>query len=155
MVQELELRRAEVAKKRPTWMVVVTAVALVAAAVLVWFAVESQHASQQAADDRAQAELEKKQAQDRADEAQHRLATIDGELAELSVRVDRAVKAVEDARTAAEREVAAVNLKKERERQAALRADAEKARLAAERKERLDGVKLSDECLHSSLCKTK
>lgn len=40
MREELELRRAEVAKKRPTWMVVVTALAFVAACGLTWFAVE-------------------------------------------------------------------------------------------------------------------
>lgn len=40
MREELELRRAEVAKKRPTWMIVVTALAFVAACALTWFAVE-------------------------------------------------------------------------------------------------------------------
>src|SRR5436190_21839258 len=39
LAQEMELRRAEVAKKRPTWMLAVTGFALVAAIALVFFAV--------------------------------------------------------------------------------------------------------------------
>lgn len=72
MREELELRRVEVAKKRPTWMIVVTAMAFTAACGLTWFAVERSRekaaaeektriahlAAQQAADE--QAEMAKK-----------------------------------------------------------------------------------------------
>src|SRR6187549_3033410 len=45
--QEMELRRAEIAKKRPTWMLAVTALALVAAVGLVFFAIQRMRASEE------------------------------------------------------------------------------------------------------------
>src|ERR1043165_6694562 len=44
--QEMELRRAEVAKKRPTWMLAVTGIALVGAVGLIFFAVNRMRESE-------------------------------------------------------------------------------------------------------------
>jgi hypothetical protein len=64
MREELELRRVEVAKKRPTWMIVVTAVAFAAACGLTWFAVQRAREKAIADDKSAAAELVAKQAAD-------------------------------------------------------------------------------------------
>ena len=61
---ELEIRRIEVAKKRPTWMVVVTALAFAAACGLTWFAVERSRAKAIADQKKTVAELAAKQAQE-------------------------------------------------------------------------------------------
>ena len=64
MREELELRRVEVAKKRPTWMIVVTAMAFAAACGLTWFAVERSRDKAIAEEKRIIAEREAKQAAD-------------------------------------------------------------------------------------------
>jgi len=46
LAQEMEIRRAEVAKKRPTWMLVVTGLALVAAVALIFFAINKMNQSE-------------------------------------------------------------------------------------------------------------
>src|SRR6185312_14933614 len=46
--QEMELRRAEVAKKRPTWMLAVTGFAIVAAIGLIFFAIQRKQAADEA-----------------------------------------------------------------------------------------------------------
>jgi hypothetical protein len=56
MVAELDLRRAEVAKKRPTWMIAVTAAAFVAAIGLSVFAVSKSQDAEQARGQQAQAQ---------------------------------------------------------------------------------------------------
>lgn len=64
MREELELRRVEVAKKRPTWMIAVTAMAFAAACGLTWFAVERSREKTAADERRNHALLEAKQAQE-------------------------------------------------------------------------------------------
>jgi hypothetical protein len=64
MREELELRRVEVAKKRPTWMVVVTALAFAAACGLTWFAIERAKEKAIADEKSAAAQLAAKQAAD-------------------------------------------------------------------------------------------
>lgn len=64
MREELELRRVEVAKKRPTWMIVVTALAFVAACGLTWFAVQRSREKAVAEEKRIAAEFAAKQAAD-------------------------------------------------------------------------------------------
>ena len=64
MREELELRRVEVAKKRPTWMIVVTALAFAAACGLTWFAVQRAREKALADEKSAAAQLTAKQAAD-------------------------------------------------------------------------------------------
>src|SRR5450755_4518681 len=56
LAQEMELRRAEVAKKRPTWMLAVTGLAVVMAVVLIFFAIQKM--SQSDTDNKRAAEAE-------------------------------------------------------------------------------------------------
>src|SRR3954469_16021543 len=70
--QEMELRRAEIAQKRPRWMVAVTISAVLAAGALTWFgfdryaqAQQAQASEQAALDAKNQAEKEKAEARDR------------------------------------------------------------------------------------------
>ena len=62
MDQEHELRRAEVAKKRPTWMLAVTGLALCAGLALAGFAIARGHAADDAAQAQAKAQHDKDQA---------------------------------------------------------------------------------------------
>src|SRR4029078_10473798 len=71
---EMELRRAHVAKTRPTWMLAITGIALVAAVGLIFFAVQRKRESdaaavtaQQGEEDKTNAEAVAKEAQDRVD----------------------------------------------------------------------------------------
>src|SRR5688500_2053360 len=56
MQQEMELRRAEIAKKRPTWMLAVTGLALVAAVALIFFAINRMRESDEAGEAKRKAE---------------------------------------------------------------------------------------------------
>ena len=66
MQEENELRRAEIAKKRPTWMLAVTGFALVATLGFGYFAYERNEARQEAERARIAADNDKRQAQDDA-----------------------------------------------------------------------------------------
>jgi hypothetical protein len=81
MREELELRRVEVAKKRPTWMVVVTAIAFAAACGLTWFAVERSREKDIAEQKRAAALA-------LANQAQQEQAEMVRKLAELELAID-------------------------------------------------------------------
>jgi len=106
LAQEIELRRAEVAKKRPTWMVAVTGVALAAGIAFAWFAVDRMHqadaavaAKNRADADVAQAKADAAAAVAKLDAMQHDLDVLDG-------KVKDAQHALDVARTEAERKQA-------------------------------------------------
>jgi len=103
LAQEMELRRAEVARKRPTWMVAVTGIALAAGLGLAWFAVDRMHqaADAQAAKDRAVEE--KRQARADAAAAVARLDAMQRNLDDLEGAVKNAQHAVDVATSEAER----------------------------------------------------
>src|SRR5450432_3651598 len=103
---ELDLRRAEIAKRRPTWMVVVTGLAVSAGLALTWFAVDrageadaANAAAEQMRKDRTRAVAELQQSRDELAKIHHRLDDVEVTLA-------AAVKAVGTARTDADRQLA-------------------------------------------------
>jgi hypothetical protein len=151
--QELELRRAQVAKQRPTWMLVVTGFALLAAAVMVWFAMQSRGASDRAEQDRLAAQEAAARAKAGAEESRIALERIDRELTELSGKVNDAVVAVGKAQTKAETDAANRQLKKLQQQQYDLAQRAEKARLDAARAARIAPVVVDQDCTNNSVCR--
>ena len=151
--QEMELRRAEVAKKRPTWMLAVTGLALVAAVALIFFAVDRMRASDHDAEAKRRAEATAAQAVKDAQEAKEQLDTVMRQLDDLDTKVGQAVNAVADAQNDADRASAKARLIALQKEQYEMKQRAAAARARAEKAERLKGVKISKECMENPLAK--
>jgi colicin import membrane protein len=150
---EMELRRAEVAKKRPTWMLVVTGFALVAAVALVIFAVQRKHESEQAAIAQRQAEDIAQKAVEDAKAAQDRVDQLDREFRDLDKRLGDAQSAFNTARTEADRNAAQAKLDELHRQKLEMEQRIQAAKDAAVKAERKKGVHLSKECLENPLAK--
>jgi hypothetical protein len=90
--QELELRRAEVAKQRPKWMVAVTTLAVAAGLGLGYFGYQRSIEADASAKQRAIAEQQKQEAKRQAAAATVELAAIETKLDTIHGRLDEAVK---------------------------------------------------------------
>jgi hypothetical protein len=151
--QEMELRRAEVAKKRPTWMLAITGFALVAAVGLIFFAVWSLHKSNEAAEAKDKAEKIAQQAVLDAKVAQEQVEKLDRDMKDQNEQLARADAAVKSAQTDADRRAAQANLDKLRQQKFEMEKRIQAARSAAAKAERSKGVHLSKECLENPLAK--
>jgi hypothetical protein len=129
MTEEMELRRVEVAKKRPTWMVAVTAVACLAAVGLTWFAIDRSSRMAEAERRRNEAIALAMQADVEKHEAAKKVARLEQSLADFEAQVDQAEKDVAAAQNDADRKRAADALAeaKQRKRDARKAADEAKA----------------------------
>jgi colicin import membrane protein len=151
--QEMELRRAEVAKKRPTWMLAVTGLAIVgtiAAGILTVHLVRSSAADRAA---KEQAEHVRDQAVEEAKEAQEKVEKLSNDLADLDKKVSTAVDGVMAAQNDADRKAASANLEKLRQQKIEMEQRIQAAKSAAAKAERAKGVHLSKECLENPLAK--
>ncbi len=153
MAQEIDLRRAEVAKKRPTWMVAVTVAAVMAAGALTWFGFDRYRQSQEAQVQKEKADAEARQARQEMEEAQAQLATLQGELADLDKKVGAAIDQVVAATTAAERLAAKDKLERLRKQEAELQAKRDAAAAALAKKKRNEKIEISEECKKNALAK--
>jgi hypothetical protein len=153
MQQEMELRRAEIAKKRPTWMLAVTGLALVAAVGLIFFAINRMRESDAAGEAKRKAEAAAAQAVKDAQDAKDKLDTIMKQLDDLDTKVGQAVSAVADAQNDADRASAKAKLIALQKEQYEMKQRAAAARAAADKAERLKGVKISKECMDNPLAK--
>lgn len=151
--QEMELRRAEVAKKRPTWMLVVTGLALIAAVALVFFAINRMKESEQAVSARAVAEQKQLEAEKIAAEAAERVAAVERDLAEIGKAQKDAESMLARAQTQADRDAANSKLAQLSRQRAEAEQRARDAKAAAFKAERKKGVKISKECLENPLAK--
>lgn len=149
MAEELELRRAEIAKKRPTWMLVVTGMALVATMGLGWYAVERAAERDRADQARITAEHARQVAQDDARQSRAELERIATAMAEQDARIAQAEKALAGAVTKAEQERIATDIRKAHEEKARLD---ELRRKAKDRQDKIDRNQTIDvtQCLHGS-----
>jgi len=152
LVQELDLRRQEIAKQRPTWMVVVTALATLAAGALVWFAIERQRDVDAAQRERDASEARATTAKREMEEARAVLVKIEAEVAELDRRNDVLIAQLAKAQTAAEIREAKAAADREQAYQREVRERIRKQREAAEKAIRGQKVKIDEKCLTSSLC---
>jgi len=151
--QEMELRRAEIAKKRPTWMLAVTGLALVAAVGLIFFAINRMRESDEAGEAKRKAEASAAQAVKDAAEAKDQLDKVMKQLDELDANVNKAVNAVADAQNDADRASAKQRLIALQREQYEMKQRANEARAKAEKAERNKGIKISKECMDNPLAK--
>jgi len=153
LAQEMELRRAEVAKKRPTWMVAVTGIALAAGIGFAVFAVDRAHQADAAVEAKNRADADVAQAKADAAAAVARLDAMQRDLDELDGKVKQAQHALDVAKSEAERKQAqalldAANAKARAAHDAWLKAKADK-----DHQDRIKGFKV-DECgAKNVLCK--
>lgn len=152
LAQEMELRRAEVAKKRPTWMVAVTVVATLAAFVLVYVAIDRTRAQEQAETEKKIAVDKQRDMKRQLEELQATVAGIEGELSALDTLTDKLVKQLAEADTQAkiaeaQKELARVNEKKRQLRENKRKADELKRKI-----ERGQEIKMSEKCQKNALC---
>jgi hypothetical protein len=150
--QEMELRRAEVAKKRPTWMVAVTIGAVVMAGALTWFGIERYNAAREADRVAAVARSEADQAKKDADEAKADLERMGAQLAELDGKVSAAVARIADADNAEARAKAKREFDQLRKDQEALEAARRERQRKLDEIERKKQHHMSDDCLHNAVC---
>jgi hypothetical protein len=108
--QEMQLRREEVLRKRPRWMIAVTAIAAAATVALALFAADRARNAGEAERQEQVAIGEANQARQAKAEAQKQLEGIRGDLQALQGRVDVATHNLELAQTNADRKRAADEL---------------------------------------------
>jgi hypothetical protein len=146
---ELELRREAIARKRPTWMVVVTAGAMVAAAVLAWAALSWKRRAEVSVNAAAAAITEKNVAQEEAKRKAASLAQIESDLALYAQRVAEAERQVRIAQTDADRARALDKLARlKEERRKLLPSDPR----PTPKKPPPDQVTIDPACLKNPLC---
>jgi hypothetical protein len=153
LAQEMELRRAEVAKKRPTWMLVVTGFAVVAAIVLIIFAVQKMRESSDSAESEQRANAAAEKAIKDAKEAKEKLDQVEKSLDELNEKVGKAVDSVVAAQNDADRGAAKARLIELQKEQYEMKQRVAAAKAAADAAERHKGVHVKQECLDNPLAK--
>lgn len=151
--QEMELRRAEVAKKRPTWMVAVTIGAIVLTIGLGIFAVQRMIQASHDREAAAQAQRDKDEAVRVAQEAQDRVDKLSKDMKDQDDRLNAADQALRTAQTEDERKKAEVELRRLRDQKLDMEKRIQEAKNAAAKAERAKGVHISKECLDNPLAK--
>jgi colicin import membrane protein len=149
--QEMELRRAEVAKKRPTWMLGVTAIAVIGIVLAVVVTINKMHETAthdvQAQKARAEADQAKKDSEEAAD----RVHKLEQQVADQQDKIDKAVSDVANAKNASDIAAAQSRLAQLQKEQADMKIAAAAARQAAEKANRAKGIHVSQKCLDNPL----
>ncbi len=141
MAEELELRRAEVAKKRPTWMLVVTGVAFAAAIALTGFAIDRSLTMERAKEQERAAQVEKAKAKEQLRELGEQMRALQIEIDAFDGRLAGLQQKLVAAQTAADRKRVADEIAAE---SAAKREVQRKLDAAAAAKAHADRVKVRD-----------
>lgn len=151
--QEMELRRAEVAKKRPTWMLAVTFTAIIGVIVAIVLIINAKSSEEKANEEKTQAQIDKDKAIKAAEEAQKKVDELTRDLADQDRKVQVAVDDVVKAQSDADRATAKANLDRLRQEKADYERRLAEARAAAERAKRLKGATINEECKNNPLAK--
>lgn len=146
---ELELRRAEIARTRPTWMVAVTGLALAAAGALLWIALSSRAVAEEASAQARIAGIDRDQARADARDAQAGLARVERELAGHAATLQGMLEELRRAATRTQQEALAEKVRREQARARELEAQRQLEAEAARRKEREGGLQVPPQCAHS------
>ncbi|MGE0547000.1 MAG: hypothetical protein AB7O24_13020 [Kofleriaceae bacterium] len=150
--EEMLLRRESVAKQRPTWMVAVMSLSLIAVVAMVAFALVQMSESDASQRARDQALREADNAKQLARAAAESAGRLEQESADLSRRIGDAIRKVNDATTEAARVDAKRRLLElEKAQQAKLNAIRD-AKARADLKERTDGIRIDKQCAEGVLC---
>jgi hypothetical protein len=152
LAQEMELRRAEVAKKRPTWMVAVTAVAILAAFALIYVAIDRTRTSEQAKERARIAMAQEREMRHQLEELTTSLVSLQGELDTLSGRTNKAIDDLAKADNAAQAAAAKKEIDRLRAEERGIRQRQEQIRIDKERIERKKKIKLDEKCLTQAIC---
>jgi colicin import membrane protein len=155
--QEMELRRAEVAKTRPTWMLAVTIIAAIAVIIAIPVAFWALGGKDEAKEEQAKVEAEAKAKVEAAEKEKRELAQKVDELTKEVEKINESSTVVMNAARAAQKEsdrLAALDklAKLDQERRDVQRRLAE-AQAAAARAERLRGASVSKACQDNPLAK--
>ena len=149
--QEMALRKAEVAKKRPKWMMAVTGLALSLAAVLVAMTINAIGHSDDAEEAKTRSDAVAANARLEADKMRDELNRLESNLHDLDGKVDLAIQRVAAAQTAAEARAAGDEVKRLARDRAAANAAAADFRRKEELRKRMEGVK--NVCTGDSICR--
>jgi hypothetical protein len=152
--EELELRRAELLRKRPTWMIAVTALAVAAGILLGVFAyirsteaADAQHGMQVANAAKEDAKREAREAREQLDRLEADLQALDGRVAAAQTKVLADI-------SAAEREKARLELIELGKQQAAARKRIQEAKDRQWKIDRNQKINV-DDCIGTVLCTPK
>jgi hypothetical protein len=150
--QEMELRRAEVARKRPTWMVAVTAVAMLAAFALIYVAIDRTRASEQAKEREQVAKLQQKEMRRELDELTTQFSLLETELTSLSAKTTKALDDLAKADTEAKRKSLAEEIRQNQAREREIRHKQELIEIERTKKKRKEEIKVPQKCLDNAVC---
>ncbi len=151
--QEMELRRAEVARKRPTWMLAVTAFAVLACVGSSAFAVERQQAANDALAAKGVSDRDRAAARVEAADARKNLEAMKVTLSELEGRVTVALAANKKAQDAKDLAAQDDRLRKINADIAAAKKRDDDQKLEDWKKKRGEKVVIDPECLHNAWTK--
>lgn len=151
MASEHALKREQVARTRPTWMVAVTASALVAAGLLLWVALTSRAAAGDAQDQARLALLDRDQAKEDAREARDGLTAMRREVDDHARLLQKMLDDLRHASTQAEREALTQKAKREQEVAREMEKRRREREAAREREIRLRPIVISEECKRNAL----
>jgi hypothetical protein len=152
LAQEMELRREEVAKKRPTWMVVTTVIAMIAAFVLVYVAIDRTRAQEQANEQKRIAIAKQHEMKKQLEELQANVAGIERDLSALDATTDKLVKQLAEANNQAEREAIAKEIARNNEEKRKLRDRQRKVDEERRKIERTQEIRVNEKCQNNALC---
>jgi len=141
MAEELDLKRAEVAKKRPTWMLVVTSIAAIAAVGLTLFAVDSMRDRDAANKGQQQALLEQNKAKEELRAFQVQMAALQADVDKFDTKLTDLTNKLTAAQTKADRDRVANEIAAAREERRQAQAKLDKAaadKAHADRVKRVD-----------------
>jgi hypothetical protein len=150
---EMAIRREEARKKRPTWMLAVTAIALIGAIGFIYWGIQSKNQSEADEKRAAAAEEESKKATIAARDAREKLESVQKSLDELDGKVAKAVSDVANAKDRADILAAQNRLAELQKEQYEMRKRVAEAKDAAARAERAKGLHISEECKANPLAK--
>jgi hypothetical protein len=151
--QEMALRRAEVAKKRPTWMLAVMFTAIAGLAGGIAFAIHKMGQSDADKAMAAAADVDRINAEKESKASAERVEKLEKEAAEMAAKVDIAIDNVAKAKDAADLAVAQGKLQALRKEQAEQASRVAAAKAAAEKAKRMGGLKISQKCIDNPLAK--
>jgi hypothetical protein len=147
---EMELRRQEVAKKRPTWLLVVAGVLVVAIAASIFLIVQrtkEKDAESKRANEEAAAKIE---AEKRADRYKAELDAAESALARIEREIEEADKAIEQADAVLE-SATATSADKQQAKAKREAAKAKRTKVKEEQANVKKTIKVSKECLQNPL----
>lgn len=151
--EEMELRRAENARKRPTWMVAVTGAALVATIAFGWYAVEQASERDHFKAQQLRADQDKLEAQRVAQEARVELERLGKQMDELDAQIAKAQQALLVAETKAESDRAAVEIREANRRRIEAKRHRDELEQKLWKKKRNEKVIVTEECERNTLAK--